>query len=540
MAFEYEDDIIVIDMGFEFPSEEMYGIDYIIPDVSYLEEKRKNIRGVVLTHAHLDHIGGIPYILPRLDFPAMYGTKLTMGMVEKRIEEFDQKRYAKLNTISPDDTLRLGKFTVTFFRVTHSIPDCVGVVIETPAGKVVMTGDYKFDDEVASPFEQAEIEKMEALGREGKVIAMFGDSTNSLKPGHSLSSRQVTEALDKTIGEIEGRMIIATFSSQLGRLEQILNIAMKHNRKVFVSGRSMQNNLDIAMKLGYIKVPNGFVQDIRQYQKSNTPDSETMIITTGSQGESRSALARIAADTHQNIKLKQDDTIILSSSPIIGNEVAIAKLVNRLCKKGAHVIHNQIKEVHTSGHGYQDEIVRMIDLIKPKYLVPVHGEYFMRQGQGDLAMERCGYDKSRIIMIENGNVLHISNDEVRISDEEVETKYILIDGQGEGQVGSQVQFDRRIMSENGIVMVLVPIDRKSKKIKGRPDVISRGFIYMHETDEIANEIARIAEDSYKNIHSKNPGASRGEIKKYIRQRIDKYTDKTIERRPLIVPLLVEG
>lgn len=538
MAFEYEDDIIIVDMGFEFPSQEMYGIDYIIPDVSYLENKKKRIRGVIITHAHLDHIGGIPYMMPRLDFPPMYGTKLTMGMVEKRIEEFDQKRYTKLNTIHPDDTIKLGKFTVTFFRVTHSIPDCVAAVIDTPAGKVVMTGDYKFDDQVVSPFEQAEVGKMEALGKEGKVLAMFGDSTNSLKPGHSLTSTQVTEALDKAVGEVEGRLIIATFSSQIGRLEQILQIAHKHNRKVYVSGRSMQTNLQIAMNLGYVKVPKGLVQDIKFY-RDKTPDHETMIVTTGSQGEERSALARIASDTHASIKLKKDDTVILSSSPIIGNELAIAKIINKLCKRGAHVVHNQIREVHTSGHGYQDEIIRMINLIKPKYLVPVHGEYFMRQGQADLAIEKCGYNRDNVVMIENGDVLHISDGKVEKSKEKIQTDHILIDGHGEGHAGSQVQSDRKIMANHGILTVLIYIDKKSRKVKRDPDIVARGFVYMHEMDEIVGQLSKEAINAYKTIQSKNPGAKRGDIKRYVRQKMDKFADKALERRPLIMPLLVE-
>ena len=535
MAFEYENDIVIVDMGLEFPSEDMFGIDYVIPDTSYLEDNKKRIRGVIITHGHLDHTGGIPYILPKLDFPPVYGTKLTIGLIKKRIDEFKLDKMTKLNVIDPDKPIKLGQFTASFFRVAHSIPDAVGVALETPVGIVVHTGDFKFDDTPARNQEKADIHKMDALGHKN-VLALFCESTNALKPGHSISEREVGITLEKVIRESPGRVIIASFSSQVGRIQQIIDAGVANNRKIFVSGRSMRETMDISAKLGYLTFPKDIISDIKKYKK--TPDKETLILTTGSQGEAVSALSRIASNEHPHVKIKKGDTIVLSSSPIIGNERAICTVINNLAILGAEVIHNQIMEVHTSGHGKQDELARMIDLINPKYLIPIHGEYFMRRELARLGQQRCGMPEENVIMLQNGDILLAENGKVYKSNETVDTKYILIDGLGEGHIDSQVQFDREIMSQNGALVVLVYIT-KNRKLKKTPDVVSRGFIYMHESEEITKEISNIAADAYDRITSKNPGANRQDIKKYIRQTIDKYTHSKIERRPLIIPLLIE-
>lgn len=537
LALEYENDIIILDMGFEFPNEDMMGIDYVIPDTSYLEANKKRIRGVLLTHGHLDHIGGIPYILPKLDFPPIYGTKLTLGLVKKRSEEFKQEKMAKFNVIDPKETIKLGKFTCSFFRVAHSIPDSVGIVVDTPVGKVVDTGDFKFDDTPVGRQHHAEINKMRALGRQN-VLALFCEATNALKPGHSMSEREVQKTLNEIVGKTEGRIIVSSFSSQIGRIQQLLDAAEKHGRKVFVSGRSMLTNIKIAAELGYLKFTKDNVKEIKKYK--NVPDKKTLILTTGSQGESISALARMAANEHAHIKIKEGDTIILSSSPIIGNEKAIHTVINQLTKLGANVIHNELMDVHTSGHGNRDELARMINYIKPRFLVPIHGEFYMRKALMHLAKEKCGMQPRQMIMIENGDVLLAERGRVYVSKEKVDTKYILIDGSGEGKLGSQVQMDREIMSLNGALVVLIYISKKSKKIVKEPDVVSRGFVYMHETDEVTQEVIKLAEKAYKAIMKSNPGANRADVKKYIRQTIDKYTHNTLERRPLIIPLIVES
>lgn len=536
MALEYEDDIIIIDMGLEFPSEDMFGIDYVIPDITYLEDNKKRIRGIVLTHAHLDHIGGIPYMIPKLDFPPLYGTKLTMGLVEKRIAEFKQERMVKLITINPEEPLKLGKFLCNFFRVAHSIPDAVGVVIDTPVGKIVHTGDFKFDDTPARNQLPADMHKMQELGKQN-VLALFCESTNALKPGHSMSEMEVGKILEETVQKAKGRVIVATFSSQIGRIQQILDAAERSKRQVFVSGRSMRENIEISARLGYLLFPKNILQDIRQYKK--IPDEQALILTTGSQGEAVSALARIASGDHPQIKVKKGDTIILSSSPIVGNERAIFTIINQLSLLGANVIHNQIMDVHSSGHGKQDELCKMIDFVKPKYLIPIHGEYYMRQGLSTIAQQRCGFTDDRVIMLQNGDVLIAQPDKVRKSDEKIETKYILIDGRGEGHIDSQVQTDREILSMNGALIVLIYISGKTRNLNRNPDVVSRGFIYMHETEEITQEIGQLAQEAYRTIMKKNPGAARKDIKRYIQQTVDKYTTGKLERRPLIIPLLVE-
>jgi len=538
MAFEYEGDIIVVDMGFEFPGEDLLGVDYVIPDTTYLEENKSRIRGIVLTHGHLDHIGGIPYILPKLNFPPLFGTKLTMGLVKKRIEEFKQEKLAKVSIIDPDVPIRLGKFLLKFFRVAHSIPDSIGVVIDTPVGKLVHTGDFKFDESPAGFQKKADIDKIRALGGQN-VLALFSDSTNALRPGKSISESEVGKTLEELIMKTTGRIIVASFSTLIGRMQQIIDYAQKHNRKIFVSGRSMRETMEIASNLGYMKFPKDVVKDIKQY-KNKTPDHETLILTTGSQGESVSALTRIANQDHPHIKVKKGDTIVISSSPIVGNERAIYNVINNLCLLGAQVINNQIMDVHTSGHGYQDDLKTMIDLVKPKYFIPVHGEFFMRQAHAFLAHQRCNIPEENIIMIQNGDVLLAEkNGVMKKSDEKVDTKYIVIDGLGEGEMGSQVQTDRQIMARNGALVVLIHINRKTKALKKTPDVVSRGFMYMHETEQITQEIAQMAGEAYKTIHKKNKNANRQDIKQYVKQSVDRFAHLKLERRPLIIPLIIE-
>lgn len=535
---EYENDIIILDIGFEFPSEDMHGIDYVIPDVTYLEERKERIRGVVLTHGHLDHIGGLPYILPKLDFPPVYGAKLTLGLVEGRNEEFKLNKLVKTHLYGPDDVLKLGKFTVKFIRIMHSIPDAFTVVVETPEGSVIHTGDFKFDDNPARNIPQADLHKLEDLKNQN-ILALLCESTNALKPGHSISDAEVEANLDKVIGEAQGRVIISTFSSQIGRLQQIIDAAVKYKRKVYVSGRSMVNNIDITAKLGYIMMPDNFIQDIKKYKEKEVPAEQTLILTTGSQGEPSAALTRMANLDHQQVSMTKNDTVIFSSSPIPGNELAIFDVINKLCILGAKIIHNNMIKIHTSGHAYQDELVRMINYVKPKYLIPIHGEYFMRKSLMDLAVERCGIPEENVIMIGNGDIIEAEKGKCTHVKEQIETKYILIDGHGEGSMDSYVQADRETMSQNGALVVMVYISRSSNKLKKEPDVVSRGFMYTHESRQIDREIAQLAGTAYRKIQEKNPGASRSDIKKYIRQSIDTFTHKELARRPLIIPLIIE-
>lgn len=537
LALQYEHDIIIVDMGFEFPSEDLYGVDYVIPDVTYLEENKKLIRGVIITHGHLDHTGAIPYILPKLDFPPVYGMKLTLGLIQKRIEEFKLEKMVQLREIKTHESIRLGAFLCSFFRVAHSIPDSIGTIIGTPIGKVVYTGDFKFDETPARNIQKAEIHKIEALGKEN-VLALFCESTNAIKEGHSISEQQVGQVIEDIVKNAPGRIIIASFASQIGRIQQIIDAAMKYNRKVFVSGKSMRDNIEISAKIGYINYPKDRVLDVKKYKK--VPDNETLILTTGSQGEDVSALTRMSNNEHQYVKIKKGDTIVLSSSPIIGNERAIFSVINSLSMMGAKVIHNQIMDVHTSGHAKKEELKRMISTINPKYLIPIHGEYYMRQTLAEIGHKDCGIPEDRIIMIQNGDILLGEKDKIYISNEKIETKYILIDGLGEGQIDSQVQMEREIMSKNGALIVLIHIDKKTKKLKKTPDIVSRGFIYMQESEEIMREMTEVAEKAYKDITGKRTDAPRKDIKRYIQQTIDRYATRKIERRPLIIPLILES
>lgn len=535
-AFEFEDDIIIVDIGFEFPSEDMLGVDYVIPDVSYLEDKVDRIRGVILTHGHLDHIGGIPYILPKLNYPPVYSLPLTLGLVEKKLEEFKILKQSKLIKITSDDILKLGKFRCSFARVMHSIPDCMAVLIETPLGKIFHTGDFKFDDTPARNIQPADIHKLEKLA-EKNIDVLLCESTNALKPGHSMSEKAVGETLDRIVAETDGRLIIASFSSQIGRLQQVIDAAKKHGRQIYVSGRSMRDNIDISIRLGYITAPPNFIQDIKQYK--NQKNENVLILTTGSQGEAVSALSRMSRGEHQHLRIQKGDTIVFSSSPIIGNEKNVNTVINKLTILGANVIHNQIADVHTSGHGKQDELARMINYAKPKYLAPIHGEYYMRHGLTVMAKERCNIKDEQVIMLQNGGVLELDKNGARPAKDSVEAKYVLIDGTGEGRMDSFVQADREIMSQNGALVVLIYVSRKTKKLTRRPEVVSRGFMYMDEAREIVSEIIQTAENAYKKILGKNPGADRKLLKKYVRQSVDSYTRKELQRRPLIVPLIIE-
>jgi ribonuclease J len=541
MFFEYhpnahskETDIVIVDMGFQFPEESMLGIDYIVPDISYLKERKDRIRGVLLTHGHLDHIGAIPYIIADLGFPPIYGTKLTQGFVKKRLEEFGLEKQVKTFTFHPDDTLRLGNFVANFFRVNHSIPDAVGIFLQSPAGNFIHTGDFKFDLSPSGDQTPAEFAKIAGYANQN-VLALFSDSTNALKPGQTISEQKIANNLEALIKKAEGRLIITAFSSLIGRLQQLLNFAQKYKRQVFLTGRSMLDNMEIARNLGYLKYPNNLIHDINKLK--GTPDNRVMIFTTGSQGEDVSALARIGNEEHTHIKVKKGDTVIISATPIIGNERAVTNVINNLSRLGAKVYHSKTVEVHTSGHACQEDLKLMITMVKPKYLVPVHGEYVMRLGHKDLALE-LGYKDENGIIIENGDVLVAKNGQIHISDEKIPLKEITVDGLGMGDIGTQVIDDRHTMAQNGVLIVVLTV--KDRKLVKPPDIVSRGFIYMSESEKIMTELAKVAKESYKKILDKDPKVTRADIKKFLRNALDKKAHELLERRPLILPIIADS
>lgn len=535
MVIEYGRDIIVIDMGFQFPDEDMLGIDYVIPDISWLKERKDRIRGVILTHGHLDHIGGIPYMLPELNFPKLYGTKLTMGLVEKRVEEFGIKKETVMNVFNPDETLKFGVFKCRFFRVNHSIPDGVGIVIETPEGTIVHSGDFKFDYTPADNI-QADFDKLNALGKKRNVSLMFSDSTNALKPGHTVSEKAIGETLEMLIRDTPGRILIASFASLIGRIQQILNAAQKHKRQVYLSGRSIINNIAIAEKLGYLKVPKGLIHDIRKAQRA--PGKRALILTTGSQGEPVSALTRISLGDHKHVKIKKGDTVIISATPIVGNERAIYTVIDNLSKLGARVIDNKIMDVHTSGHGSQEDLKMMINMVKPKFFAPIHGHYHMRSRHKELAVEE-GIYKDRAMVVSNGDILELKKGHVTISKEKIDTNYILVDGLGMGDMGSRVLVERQMMAENGLIMINMKVRRNNKMLVGNLELITRGFIYQTESDKILKDLKADIKKKYSKFLIKTAKPGNHNIQQYIVSVVDKFTHRTLERRPLIVVNVME-
>jgi len=536
MVIEYGRDIIVIDMGFQFPEEDMLGIDYVIPDISWLEERKQDIKAVILTHGHLDHIGGIPYMLPRLNFPKLYGTKLTMGLVQKRVEEFGIKKETVMNIINPDETLKFGPFTCDFFRVNHSIPDGVGVVVKTPEGTIVHTGDFKFDYTPADQI-QSDYKKISALGKKKNVSVLFSDSTNATKEGRTVSEKTIGETLDMIIRDTPGRIIIASFASLIGRIQQILDSAKKWDRQVYISGRSLIDNIEIAGRLGYLKVPKGLIRDIRKAEK--VPGKKSLILTTGSQGEAVSALTRISLGDHKNVKIKKGDTVVISATPIVGNERAIYTVIDNLTKLGARVINNRIMDVHTSGHGCKEDLRMMIDMVKPWNFVPVHGQYHMRFAHKELA-HKMGIKPQNAIMMNNGDILELRKGRVTLSKEKVETNYILVDGLGMGNLGSRVLVERQALAENGVIVVTVKINRETRHLIGSPQIETRGFIYISESNEILKEVKKKISEKYSILMKKHPKPGVQNIKDYITSVIDKYTHRKLNRRPLIVSIVVES
>lgn len=534
MMFEIGSDIMIIDMGLQFPEEHMLGVDYVIPDVSYLEKKKQNIRGIIITHGHLDHIGAIPQILPRLGNPPIYGTKLTLGLIHERLREFALEKNAKLNTITEDTKLRLGAFQVEFFRVNHSIPDGVGVVVKTPHGNLVHTGDFKFDFSPAGTDKPSDLGRIARIGGEG-ILAAFVDSTNASKPGMTKSEKVIGENLESIIANAKGRIIMASFSSLISRIEQVVKSAHKHNRKVFVSGRSMVNNLEIAQKLGYITVPKGTIRKLGPDIKK-VPKHQALILTTGSQGEAMSALSRMSIGEHPFLEIMDGDTVVFSSSPIPGNEGDISTVINNLCIKGANVITNNSMDIHASGHAHQEDLKILYQLLRPKYLVPVHGMLYMRLDHKKLALDN-GFDENQIIIANNGDVIEVLPQMVRKSREKIPVQTILIDGLGTGDIGTQVIQERKILANSGMVVVSFQAHAKSRQLIKDPEIVSKGFIYTRESQEIAQKSQEVAKKAYSEAVSKNQNVPEVELKKYITSMLANFYRKRLNREPMILPLI---
>ncbi|TWT16179.1 ribonuclease J1 [Streptococcus sp. sy010] len=528
-GIEYQDEIIIVDAGIKFPEDDLLGIDYVIPDYSYIVDNIKRVKALVITHGHEDHIGGIPFLLKQANIP-IYAGPLALSLIRGKLEEHGILREAKLHEINHNTELTFKNLSVTFFRTTHSIPEPLGIVIHTPQGKVVCTGDFKFDFTPVG--EPADLHRMAALGEDG-VLLLLSDSTNAEVPTFTNSEQMVGQSIMKIIEGIEGRIIFASFASNIFRLQQAAEAAVKTGRKIAVFGRSMEKAIVNGIELGYIKVPKGtFIEptEIKNYHAS-----EILIMCTGSQGESMAALARIANGTHRQVTLQPGDTVIFSSSPIPGNTTSVNKLINTIQEAGVSVIHGKINNIHTSGHGGQQEQKLMLRLMKPKYFMPVHGEYRMQKVHASLAVD-TGVEKDNIFIMENGDVLALTKDSARISGK-FNAQDIYVDGSGVGDIGAAVLRDRHDLSEDGVVLAVATVDFKSKMILAGPDILSRGFIYMRESGELIRESQRLLFNAIR-IALKNKEATVQSVNGAIVNALRPFLYEKTEREPIIIPMVL--
>ncbi|MDW8679359.1 ribonuclease J [Streptococcus suis] len=528
-GIEYKDEILIVDAGIKFPEDDLLGIDYVIPDYSYIVEKLDRVKGLVITHGHEDHIGGIPFLLKQANVP-IYAGPLALALIRGKLEEHGLLRDATLHEINHNTELTFKHLKVSFFRTTHSIPEPLGIVVDTPQGKIVCTGDFKFDFTPVG--EPADLHRMAALGEEG-VLCLLSDSTNAEVPTFTNSEKVVGQSIMKLIEGIHGRIIFASFASNIFRLQQAADAAVKTGRKIAVFGRSMEKAIVNGIELGYIKVPKDtFIEpnEIKEY-----PASEIMILCTGSQGEPMAALSRIAHGTHRQVQLQPGDTVIFSSSPIPGNTTGVNKLINILIEAGVDVIHGKINNIHTSGHGGQQEQKLMLRLIKPKYFMPVHGEYRMQKIHASLAVD-TGVPKDNIFIMENGDVLALTKDSARLAGQ-FNAQDIYVDGNRIGEIGAAVLKDRRDLSEDGVVLAVATVDFNSKMILAGPDILSRGFIYMRESGELIRESQRVLFNAIR-IAMRNKDANIQTVNGAIVNALRPFLYEKTEREPIIIPMIL--
>lgn len=529
-VFRYGDDIILIDAGLMFPEDDMLGIDLVIPDITYLLENKDKVKAIFLTHGHEDHIGALPYVLKQIDVP-VYGTALTLGILQGRLRE-NNVSDNNLVTIKPGDKINVGAFNLEFIRVNHSIPDAISIVIKTPIGTIIHTGDFKFDQTPVDG-QVTQFNKFAEFGDEG-VLALLADSTNAERPGFTQSEKMVGQTFDDEFRYARNRIIVATFSSNVHRIQQVVDSAVKYKRKVAVIGRSMINVVNIAMELGYLRIPEGVLIDIDE--TNNYTSEQIVIITTGSQGEPMSALTRMAMNDHKKVDIMPGDTVIISATPIPGNEKLVARTIDHLYKLGADVIYEKSNGVHVSGHASQEEIKLMHNLVRPKYFIPVHGEYRHLIKHANLAKD-LGMPSENIVIAENGSVIEISKNGIGINGK-IQSGKVLVDGLGVGDVGNIVLRDRRQLSQDGIMIVVVTIDHETCHVVSGPDIVSRGFVYVREAEDLMEEAREKVLSALERCE--NNGVSEWSmIKSTIRDNLGRFLYERTRRRPMILPIIME-
>ena len=528
-AFETDNSIVVVDCGLAFPEDEMLGVDLVIPDITYLKDHREKVQGFVITHGHEDHIGALPYVLQQLNVP-VYATRLTMAIIENKLKEHNLLNLVRRKVVSYGQYINLGDFRIEFIRTNHSIADSAALAIYTPAGVIVHTGDFKVD---YTPVygDSIDLARFGELGRKG-VLALMADSTNVLKPGFTMSEKTVGETFDTIFAENEkSRIIVATFASNVDRVQQIINSAHKYKRKVIVEGRSMVNILEIAVELGYIQAPDNIIISIEEMK--NYTDDQIVLITTGSQGEAMAALSRIAASIHRKVTIKPGDTVIFSSNPIPGNEKSVSRVINELSMKGAKVI---FQDAHVSGHACQEELKLIYSLVKPKFAIPVHGEYRHLLRHSELAQE-MGIPKEQVVIMSSGNVLELKEDHAKFVGQ-VQAQGIMVDGLGVGDVGNIVLRDRQHLSENGLMVVVLTLERGSNQILSGPDIVSRGFVYVREAENLMDECLEIVNIALDRLHDRGI-TDWGRIKSEIKDSLNDFLWKKTKRNPMILPIIME-
>ncbi|MDF2522611.1 MAG: ribonuclease [Clostridiales bacterium] len=527
-VFEFGNDIMIVDCGIAFPEEEMLGIDLVLPDITYLKKNAEKIRGIVITHGHEDHIGAIPYVLKEMNVP-VFGSKLALGLIENKLKEHDLLAKAQLETIVENQTIELGVFKVEFINTCHSIPGAMALAIHTPVGIVVHTSDFKID---YTPIlgDVINLARFAELGKQG-VLLLMSDSTNVEREGYTMAERTVGETFERIFDDVKNRIIVATFASNIHRVQQIINAAVKCQRKVALSGRSMINVVNVALELGYLNAPEGTIIDINDIKRY--PHDKLMIITTGSQGEPMSALSRMAASTHRQLDIIPGDLVVISATPIPGNEKTVSRVINQLFKKGANVVYNALAEIHVSGHACQEELKLVYNLVKPKFFMPVHGEYRHLIQHASLS-HTMGMPKENSFVMDIGNVLELDSQSAKITGK-VPAGHILVDGLGVGDVGNIVLRDRRLLSQDGLVVVIITIDNETGAIIAQPDIISRGFVYVRESEQLIEQMRKVVADAVNQYDGKEWAT----IKMIVKDALKEYLYANVKRNPMIIPVVIE-